>query len=241
MDTKILKYMLIFCIAILLATSMFFEKFRTTKKIVLFQMVINIIILVITLVYFIISFSNTKIFNTYIYGISLTVGILLFVSIPFLFKREFFELYVMRLFMAFLRSVIVTFVLYITVCIFLYSIDQIVGIDVKKGLYDHILYMLLDTVALWIFMGYIPRGKIILEKEPYSLVVEISILRIIRPVIYYSLAIIYLYFALNIVYKHSFNTTEIFYMEMYILALIIMQILVTPLVDKDEWSRTFNF
>jgi hypothetical protein len=100
--------------------------------------------------------------------------------------------------------------------------------------------ILLNTVALWVFVGNIPKGRINLQKEPYNLTMEIVILRILRPVAYTGMIIIYFLILVNWD-KNIHSQNEIMYIEIYVLIVVISQLFIIPIVDKDDWAERYNF
>ena len=119
----------------------------------------------------------------------------IFVFLPYFYKREHFELYVIKLFIRFLVTALYSGVLFAGMSAILFTIDKLLQIHVDEKMYYYVWLVIAGIFAPGFFLAGIPSFSQQLEREDYSKLLRILLLYIVMPLITAYTTILYIYFA----------------------------------------------
>lgn len=119
---------------------------------------------------------------------------LIFVFIPYLYKRDNFELYVIRLISRFITTFIYSLVIYGGISAILFTIDRLLGVSVKGELYLDMWIIIIGVFLPAYFLSGVPEYKDELDISGYPKALGILLKYIIIPLISAYLIILYIYF-----------------------------------------------
>ncbi len=119
---------------------------------------------------------------------------LIFVFVPYLYKRDNFELYVIRLISRFITTFIYSLVIYGGISAILFTIDKLLGVSVKGELYLDMWIIIIGVFLPAYFLSGVPEYKDELDISGYPKALGILLKYIIIPLISAYLVILYIYF-----------------------------------------------
>ena len=114
---------------------------------------------------------------------------------PYIRKNENFEMYVIKVLGRFFTTVLYSIVLYLGLVAILFTVDYLLGIEVKFQIYYYTWLIVVGVFAQCFFLGGIPENEEIIEVEKYPKVFKILMLYIIMPLVSIYTIILYIYFA----------------------------------------------
>lgn len=164
-----------------------------------------------------------------------------FIFLPYFYKRENFELYVMKLFIRFWVTALYSGVLYAGMAAILFTIDRLLQINVDSKMYLDVWIVIAGVFAPAFFLGGIPTFDQHMEKDEYSKLLRILLLYIIMPLITVYTAILYIYFAkaiITLTWPEGLVAHLVLWYSVISAAVIF---LTSPLSEANKWVRTFIF
>jgi len=156
--------------------------------------------LVLLLYYFFLLDQLTMVSITRYTAVSLALY-LGFLLIPYLLKKEQFEMYVIKICTGFFITVIYSAVLYLGLAAILLTIDQLLGVHVAGEVYYYTLLFVACVFAPSYFLADIPLKDQQFKQEDYSKVLRVLLLYIVMPLLTAYTTILYLYFIKIIVIR----------------------------------------
>jgi len=124
---------------------------------------------------------------------------LIFLITSYFPKREDFELFVVRVFTRFFTTILYSLVLYLGLSAILFTIDKLLGINIKSQLYYYTFLIVSGVFAPSFFLAGLPTKNEILTLNDYSRLLNVLVLYIIMPLISIYTIILYIYFGKIIV------------------------------------------
>ena len=164
-----------------------------------------------------------------------------FVLLPYFYKRENFELYVMKLFIRFWITALYSGVLFAGLSAILFTIDRLLQINVDEKMYYHVWLVIAGVFAPAFFLAGIPSLTQKLEKADFSKLLRILLLYIIMPLITVYTAILYIYFAKAIITLEWPQGLVAHLVLWYSVISAAVIFLTSPLGDINKWVRMFIF
>ncbi len=164
-----------------------------------------------------------------------------FILLPYLYKRENFELYVLKLFIRFWTTVLYSGVLFAGMSAILFTINRLLQIDIDEKTYYYVFLLIAGLFAPAFFLGGIPAFTKNLEKDEYSKLLRILLLYIIMPLITVYTAILYIYFAKVIItleWPEGLVAHLVLWYSVISTAVIFMT---SPLSSANKWAQTFIY
>lgn len=159
--------------------------------------------------------------------------------IPYYYKKEHFELYVIKLITGFFITVLYSAVLEGGISAILFTIDKLLGVYVYNKLYYYAWLCIAGIFAPSYFLSGVPEYKTLMNPLEYSKVLKVLFLYIVMPLISIYTLILYIYFAKimftlqwpkgmvgNLVLWYSLITTAVIF-------------LVWPLKLDNKWVNIF--
>jgi hypothetical protein len=166
---------------------------------------------------------------------------LTFSFIPYFYKRENYELYVITLLSRFFVTYIYSMVLYAGLAAILFTIDRLFSIKVSHKFYLDCLIIVGGIFAPAFFLADIPQIGEDMKPENYSKVLKVLILYIVMPILVIYTIILYAFFA-KILITLEWPTGIVAHLVLWysiVSALVIF--LIYPLRKTNPWVRKFIF
>ncbi|MDD3315522.1 MAG: DUF4153 domain-containing protein, partial [Syntrophaceticus sp.] len=171
-------------------------------------------------------------------GVSLALY-LAFLFIPYLPRREQFEMYVIRLGTGFCITVIYAAVLYLGLAAILFTIDQLLGIQIAGKAYFYVWLFVACLFAPAYFLADIPLQDEQLEQKNYLKLLRVLLLYIVMPLLTAYTAILYIYFVKIIVVSEWPVGLVSHLVLWYGVIVTIVLFLISPIKDESKWTNGF--
>lgn len=195
--------------------------------------------LVLLLYYFFLLDQLTMVSITRYTAVSLALY-LGFLLIPYLPKKEQFEMYVIKICTGFFITVIYSAVLYLGLAAILLTIDQLLGVHVAGEVYYYTLLFVACVFAPSYFLADIPLKDQQFKQEDYSKVLRVLLLYIVMPLLTAYTTILYLYFIKIIVIRQWPVGLVSHLVLWYSIIVTIVLFFITPIKDKNRWANKFS-
>lgn len=163
-----------------------------------------------------------------------------FLLIPYLPKKEQFEMYVIKICTGFFITVIYSAVLYLGLAAILLTIDQLLGVHVAGEVYYYTLLFVACVFASSYFLADIPLKDQQFKQEDYSKVLRVLLLYIVMPLLTAYTTILYLYFIKIIVIRQWPVGLVSHLVLWYSIIVTIVLFFITPIKDKNRWANKFS-
>ncbi len=171
-------------------------------------------------------------------GLSLSLY-LAFNFIPYYFRRNGFELYVIKLMTRFFTTVIYSIVLFLGIVAILFTIDKLLEIRVDEKVYFDVWLGVVGIFAPSFFLAGVPLYEEQFEASTYPKLLKVLLLYIVMPIISVYTAILYIYFAKILVtlqWPIGMVAHLVLWYSVICTAIIF---LISPLCDENKWTRSF--
>lgn len=163
------------------------------------------------------------------------------ILIPYFYKRDKFELYVIKLILRFFVTMIFSIVLQLGISAILFTIDKLLGISVYSNLYLYIWFVICGIFAPTYFLAGIPDYNQEQDIIEYPKVLKVLLLYIVMPLISAYTLILYLYFAkVLITFKWPVGLVGHLVLWYSVISIFVI-FLVYPLINESKWVRNFIF
>ena len=166
---------------------------------------------------------------------------LTFLFIPYIRNKNIFELYVVKLFVRALITVLYSGVLFLGIAAILFTIDELLGISINDKLYLDVWIGIVGVFASCFFLSGVPLYSEEFELSEYPKPIKILLLYIVMPVISIYTAILYLYFVKIIVFTTWPVGLVAHLVLWYSLISTGVLFLIAPFEEENKWVRTFRF
>lgn len=164
---------------------------------------------------------------------------IIFILLPYFYRREHFELYAIKLFIRFLVTLLYSGVLFAGLSAILFTIDRLLQIHVYDKMYLYVWITIAGVFAPCFFLGGIPSYGQDMDKSDYSKLLKILLLYIVMPLISAYTVILYIYFA-KIIITFSWPQGLVAHLVLWYSVISAAVIFMTsPLKEADKWVRTF--
>lgn len=220
-----------------LCIKLYFERLETYKKASLYVSYLLGAILLSLYYYFflkdigMISTSRYTAFSLILY--------LIFIFISYLPNRDGFELYVVKAFSRFFTTVLYSFVLYFGLSAILFTIDKLLGVNIRSEFYYYTGLIVAGVFAPSFFLAGIPFKNEILTLKDYSRLLNVLILYIVMPLICVYTIILYIYFG-KIIITRLWPQGLVSHLVLWYSAICAVVIFfISPLTLEKVWPRRF--
>jgi len=171
-------------------------------------------------------------------GVSLALY-LAFLFIPFLIKKEHFEMYVITVFSRFLITIIYSAILFFGLSAILFTIDKLLQINVPEKTYFYTWLIVVFVFALSYFLAGIPLKNQEITEKSYPRAFRILLLYIVMPLLSAYTIILYIYFG-KIIVTQQWPVGIVSHLVLwYSVIVTIILFFITPI--KDEISLAHKF
>jgi hypothetical protein len=118
-----------------------------------------------------------------------------FLFIPYINKKEDFELYIIKIITRFFITVIYAIVLFLGLAAIIFTIDELLGITIQSKTYYYTWLFIAGMFSPIFFLGGVPQFDESLEDYKYPNFFKILLLYIVMPLLSIYIGILYIYFA----------------------------------------------
>ena len=187
-------------IPLTLCIKVLFERIPGLSKVLQAAVYFSVIV-VLSLYYFFLlkDFSMVTISRYIAISISLYVT---FAFIPYFYKKDDYELYVINLFTSFIITYLYSAILFAGLSAMLFTIDKLFSAGISGNVYEDIWLVVAGVFAPAFFLADIPEYGREIRVENYPKVLKILLLYIVMPMIVTYTAILYAYFVKIVVTRH---------------------------------------
>lgn len=220
-----------------LSIKVFFERKETYKKSLLYTaFVVGGIIL--ALYYYIFLPDLHMVSVTRYIGINLILY-LTFIFIPYLSNNDSFELYVIRILTRFFITVVYSMVLFLGLVAILFTIDELLGVNVRGEIYLYFWFTVVGVFAPSFFLAGVPVKNEKLGLEHYPKLFRVLILYIVMPLISVYTIILYIYFGKIIITAQWPQGLVSHLVLWYSIISVSVLFFITTLLAKNNWAKRF--
>ncbi|MBW9156474.1 DUF4153 domain-containing protein [Clostridium tagluense] len=223
-----------------LCINLFFEGLETYKKVSLYASYLGGTVLLIFYYYFflkdigmldMVSMSRYIAFSLILY--------LIFLFISYLPNRENFEIFAVRVFTRFFTTVLYSLVLYLGLAAILFTIDRLLGINIKGELYYYAFLIVVGIFAPAFFLAGLPTKNEILSLKDYSRLLNVLVLYIIMPLISIYTIILYIYFGKIIITRQWPEGLVSHLVLWYSVISSAVLFFISPLLHEKTWPKRY--
>lgn len=226
-------------IPISLSIKFIFERFGSIKNIT--KVMVYFTAALLLLAYYFLMLPNFEMVAITRYIALIIVFCLGAILIPYFFRKDKFELYVIKLMLRFFVTFIFSVVLQLGISAILLTIDSLLGIDIYGKLYLYIWYIICGVFAPAFFLAGVPLSNQELEASEYPKVLKVLLLYIVMPLISAYTFILYLYFAkVLITFKWPVGLVGHLVLWYSVISIFVI-FLVYPLIGESRWVKGFAF
>lgn len=176
-------------IPITLSAKLAWEKKKDNN--LLFYYLVSIIFIIF---YFFVFLKNTDYISISRFVGTNLIFYLMFLFIPYFFKRKNFEMYSIKILGAFFITAIYTVVLFAGLSAILFTIDKLLGIRIDPELYIETWFVCVFIFAVNYFLSLVPKIEITFTKEVFPKAFNILLNYIVIPLLSVYTTILYIYF-----------------------------------------------
>lgn len=214
------------------------RKFQTKFNSKIIFYVSGAIALIIYYLFLLKDFSLVP--TTRYFGLSLALY-LLFICIPYYYKKEGFELYVIKLLSRFFVTILYSGVLYLGISAILFTINKLLLIDISGKIYVDVAIVVIGVIAVCFFLAGIPLKNQELNESEYPKLLKILLLYIVMPLISVYTVILYIYFA-KIVVTLQWPLQLVMHLVLWYSVISIGVIFLTSILSyQNKWIKGFTF
>lgn len=162
-----------------------------------------------------------------------------FLFIPYLLKKENFEMYIVKVLTGFFTTVIYSVVLYLGLAAILFTIDKLLGVHIDSKVYFYTWLFTACVFAPSYFLADIPlRGQEIM-RDNYPKLLRILLLYIVMPLLTAYTTILYIYFV-KIIVTRQWPVGLVSHLVLwYSVIVIVVLFFITPIMDNNKWASKF--
>lgn len=222
-----------------LCIKLFTERKKDSKATI---SIISYIILAIGMIlYYLFLLKELKMVPITRYTAILFAACLAFFFVPYLFRRNGFEVYVIKLISRFFTTAIYSLILFLGISAILFTIDNLLGIYVDGKVYFDVWLGVVGFFCPSFFLGGVPLYEKEFDNSSYPKLLKILILYIVMPLVAAYTLILYIYF-IKVIITFEWPSGMVGHLVLWysvISALVIF--LISPYRDENTWAKSFCF
>ncbi|MGV8980388.1 DUF4153 domain-containing protein [Clostridium sp.] len=223
-----------------LCINLFFERLEKYKKVSLIASYLGGTVLLIIYYYLflqdigimgMVSVSRYIAFSLILY--------LIFLIISYLPNHADFEIFAVRVFTRFFTTILYSLVLYLGLAAILFTIDKLLGINIKGELYYYTFLVVAGIFATSFFLAGLPTKDEKLTLNDYSRLLNVLVLYIIIPLISVYTIILYIYFG-KIIITRQWPEGLVSNLVLWYSALsAAVLFFISPLLNEKNWTQRY--
>ena len=225
-------------IPVSLCIKLFLEKKELGKKTIAFvgSHILGITFLIL---YYFLFLKNIQL-NSIIRYSAVTLSLYMaFLFIPYLVKKENFEMYVITIFTSFFVTVIYSIILYLGLSAILFTIDKLLEINVLTKIYYYTWLIVIFLFSMCYFLSGIPPKDKELSIKSYPKLLKILLLYIIMPLLTVYTIILYIYFV-KILATSNWPIGMVSHLvAWYSIIVTMVFFFITPIKEENFWQNEF--
>lgn len=222
-----------------LCIKLLFERFDKEKNYTMLILSYAVSILLLFGYYnFFIKDLNVVNISRYI-GVSLALY-LGFIFIPYLPRKEQFEMYVIKIASNFFVTAIYSAILFAGLSAIIFTIDKLLGVKLGDSIYFKVWIIVVFIFAVSYFLALFPLKGENLDVKVYPKSLKILFLYIVLPLIVAYAAILYLYFGKIIVTRQWPSNMVTNLVLWYSAITSIVLFFITPIKEEKKWPHVFT-
>lgn len=164
---------------------------------------------------------------------------LTFLVIPYVPRKEQFEMYIIKVLIGFFTTAIYAIVLFLGLSAILFTVDRLLGVNIKEQMYYYTWLVVVFIFAPAYFLAGIPKKNQLIETEGYPKLLRILLLYIVMPLLSVYTTILYIYFA-KIIITRQWPVGLVSHLVLwYSVIVAIVLFFITPIKDEISWSNKF--
>jgi len=220
-----------------LCIKLYFERLTKYTRVLILATYLSNMILLIMYYYLLLKDLDMVSTSRYI-GFSLILY-LVFIFISYLPKRDDFEIFVVRIFTSFFTTILYSIVLYLGLTAIFFTIDKLLGVNIKSELYYYMGLIVAGIFAPSFFLAGLPAKDEMLTLNDYSKLLIVLVLYIIMPLISAYTIILYLYFG-KVIITQQWPEGLVSNLVLWYAAISAAVLLfISPLQREKVWPRRF--
>lgn len=119
---------------------------------------------------------------------------LLFTIIPYFYKRKYYSIYCVQLFVSFVITYLYTFVLYLGLMALVFSVNSLFDLYMNEIIYFDLLLIAIGIFGVIFFLGQMPRRDNSISTKNYPKVLKVLFMYIVIPLQLAYTVVLYAYF-----------------------------------------------
>lgn len=163
-----------------------------------------------------------------------------FLFIPYISKKEDFELYIIKIITRFFITVIYAVVLFLGLAAIIFTVDELLGIAVQGKSYFYTWLFIAGMFSPIFFLGGVPQVDESLEDYKYPNFFKILLLYIVMPLLSIYMVILYIYFA-KIIVTRTWPIGLVSHLVLWYSALCAAIIFLIAPIKNNVWVNKFIF
>ncbi|MBU5677333.1 DUF4153 domain-containing protein [Alkaliphilus sp. MSJ-5] len=224
-------------IPLCLCIKVFFERKQSLNKGIKLGIYLSAIVALILYYLFMLKDVNNISISRYIaFSISLY---LTFSFIPYFFKKENYELYVITLFNRFVTTYLYSVILFLGLVAIIFTINILFTANISARIYFDLWLIVVGIFAPAFFLADIPEFGQKLNIREYSKVLKVLLLYIVMPLIVAYSAILYVYFIKILVTAQWPQGILANLVLWFSIISTIVIFFIYPLRNTNQWVKTF--
>lgn len=221
-----------------LIIKVFFERKNNLK--IIYKGITRIIGLIIIISYYIFLLKETNMVTMTRYiAVSLSLY-LIFLVVPYIYKKNNFELYVVKIFSRLLITGIYSVVLMAGISAIIFTINELLNVPVSEMFYMSTALTIGGIFAPIFLLANIFKQNESFNLKDYPSIFEILLLYIIMPLITVYSSILYIYFIKILIIQQLPEGLVTHLVLWYVSFSIILLFFISPLKTKNKWVKTFS-
>lgn len=220
-----------------LCIKLYFERLENYKNMSLYISYIGGAVLLMLYYFFLLRDIDMVSISRYV-AVSLILY-LVFLFIAYFPSGKDFELYTVKVFTRFFTTVLYSLVLFLGLIAILFTIDELLGINIRSELYYYTFLSVAGIFAPAFLLAGIPIKNEVLSLEDYSRLLKVLVLYIIMPLISVYTIILYIYFGKIIITRQWPEGLVSHLVLWYSVISSAVLFFITPLLNEKGWTRRY--
>lgn len=169
-----------------------------------------------------------------------TAFYLAFIFIPYFYRREGFELYIVKLLTRGIVTLIYSLVLFLGIAAILFTVDKLLGITIQGEIYADTFLLVAGIFAPCFFLSGVPLRAQQFETEDYPKLLKVLLLYIVMPIITAYTAILYIYF-FKVIITRQWPVGLVAHLVLWYSIISTGIIFLVSPVKENKWVKAFSF
>lgn len=194
---------------------------------------------VFLVLYYFIFLKNTNMISTSRYIATSFAMYTIFLYIPYFYKRENIELYVLKVITRFLITFVYSLVLYGGLAAILFAIEKLLSVPLINNIYYYTWLIVAGIFVPGFFLGGIPKHSDVLDSKDYPAFFKVLLLYIVMPIASVYMLILYIYFG-KIIVTRQWPINLVSNLVLWYSAICIGVIFLISPIKENQWVKKFK-